>query len=183
MPRSARPARAAPPRASRTSSAVSPPSSTSRNARPAGSRFDRRHPLCAREVRQMMVEAFQRLRAMLEHPRHLIGREKTSSKPSTTSARCAGLRHQPHRRIENRRQRPFRADHRARQIEAVLRQQFVEIVARYATRNFRISRRESIAITIRQRAQCRAAALRCVAAVRTPAVSASAPPSVIRVPS
>ncbi len=96
-------------------------------------------PFGAREVGQMMVEALERLRAMLQNPRHLVGGEVDVVEAEHHQRKPARARHQPERRGERDRQCALRADQRAREVVAALRQKLVEVVAGDAAWNFRIA--------------------------------------------
>ena len=140
----------------RASSAVSPPSSTIRKPPPAGSsRSTSARPFVAAELDQLLIEAFQRLRPMFENPRHLIGRQEHVVEAQHHQGRvCVGARTSRTVADQRRRQRPFGADQRARQVEAVLRQQLVEVVAGDAPWNLREAAREPVAMAVAQCREC-----------------------------
>ena len=109
--------------------------------------------LGAREVRQMMVEALERLRAMLQNPRHLVGGEVNIVEAEHHQREASRTGHQPQRRRERDPERPFRADQRARQVAPALRQKLVEVVAGDAARNFRITPPNLISRALYERAR------------------------------
>ena len=79
-----------------------------------GQQPHRVEPLGAREVGQMMVEALERLRAMLQNPRHLVGGEVDVVEAEHHQREPSRTRHQPERRGERDRRacppsRPARA--------------------------------------------------------------------------
>ena len=74
---------------------------------------------------------------------------KMSGKPMTTSARTGGLWHEPQPGLQHGDAGALGADQRAGDVEAVLGQQLVEIVAGDAARNFRIARADQVGVAAR----------------------------------
>ena len=72
-------------------------------------------------------------------------------KPSIATLRAFGARHQVQRRFKDRHQRRFGADQSASDIEAIFRQQVVEVVARDAPFQLRKFLANQVAIAIDQR--------------------------------
>jgi hypothetical protein len=89
---------------------------------PRGQQIHRRDAFFPRDVRQVMIEAFERLRPMSQHPRHLIGGEENIVEADHHEREMLRLRHEAHRRIQNRGECPLRSDNRAREVEAIFRQ-------------------------------------------------------------
>ena len=79
----------------------------------------------------------------------MIGRDERIGKPDADQTPERRARGEPKRRFEHRDARALAADERARDVETVLGQQLVEVVARHAARNARKlladERREPIA--------------------------------------
>src|SRR5260370_7119592 len=96
-----------------------------------------------------MVEALERLRAMREHPRHLIASEKNIVEAHHDESELPGQWHELNGRIEDDRERAFRADDGASKVEPVFRQQFIGVVTRNAPGNLRVAFTNPCGLTLR----------------------------------
>ncbi len=104
---------------------------------------------------ETIVETFERLRPMREHPGHLVGGQINIVEAEHDQAQPARARHELERGAERDCERAFGARDRARQVKAVFRQELVEIVARDAPRDFREPLTDAIAVAIAQYAERR----------------------------
>ncbi len=104
------------------------------------------------DIRQMMVEALERLRPMREHPRHLIAGEKDVVEAHHDEPELPGQWHELDGGIEDDRECALRSNDGAREVEPVFRQQFVEVVTRNAPGNLRVAFANRWGITLRERA-------------------------------
>ena len=102
----------------------------------------------------MMVEALERLRAMLQNPWHLVGGEVDVVEAEHHQREPSRTRHEPERRGERHAKGPLGTDQRARQIVPAFGQKLVEVVAGDAARNFRIAPPNLLGRALRERA-CR----------------------------
>ncbi len=93
--------------------------------------------LAQHEVDQQPVKALQANRPKLQHARHHIRGEKWIGKRQRRQHAERRTSGQVQRCRDNRGAGAFRTHQRARQVEAVLRQQLIEVVARNAPRNAR----------------------------------------------
>ena len=140
----------------RASSAVSAPSSTIRNARPSGSsRTAVDAPWRARnradDGRSPPAPADDApISTAPDRPR---GKRRRSPAPPARAGAGFGTSRTVAASVT--RERPLRADQRARQVEAVLGQKLVEVVAGDAARNFRIAPSNLVAVALRERARRR----------------------------
>jgi hypothetical protein len=119
------------------SAASHAPISTSRNPPPGGRATSFTASSCEHEVDQQPVKSFQADRPKLKHARNHVGSEERIVERQHREHAVRRARGQVQRGRENRRARAFRAHQRPRQVEAVFRQQFVEVVAGDAPRNAR----------------------------------------------
>ena len=122
---------------------------------PGGQKPHTRHLFDSRELRKILVEAFQRFRAMLEQPRRLIRRDKNVVEAQHGQPDFLRARDTSNRRAQNRGERALGANDRARDIEATLRHQLVKIVAGDASRQFREMRAHRIRAMVAKLAQAR----------------------------
>ena len=113
---------------------------------PAGSRCHRRHPFVARKIRQMMVEALQRFRAMIKQPRRLIGSDKNVVKAEHDHRELVRLRHQMHRRSSTTASVPSEPTTARARLKPFSGSKLVEIVAGDSARNFRITLPHQVAV-------------------------------------
>ena len=120
---------------------------------PGGQKPHARHLLDSRELGKILVEAFQRFRAMLEQPRRLIRRDKNVVEAEHRQPDFLRARDTSNCRAQNCGERALRANDRARNIEATLRHQLVKIVARHASRQFREMRAHRIRAMVAKLAQ------------------------------
>ena len=109
-----------------------------------------RHLLDARELGQILIEAFERFGTMLEHPRRLIRCDEDVVEAEHGQRDFLRARHGSNRGAQNRGERALGADDRARDIEAALRHQLVEVVAGDAARQFREMRAHRIGASGRE---------------------------------
>ena len=97
----------------------------------------KRHLLAAQEVDQHAVEAFEPDRLVVQDLRHgVCGEERIGEAQHNELAVLRAL-HQPHGRFQHGHARGLGPDQGARNVEAILRQQLVEVVAGDATGNLR----------------------------------------------
>ncbi len=107
------------------------------------------HPLGAKRIGDRVVEPFETDRLVGQDRGHVVGRDERVRKAEAHQTPERGACGEAKRRFEHRDAGAFAADERARDVEAVLGQQFVEVVAGDPARNagkFRSNqRREAIA--------------------------------------
>ena len=101
---------------------------------PGGEKSHARHRLDARELGKILIEAFQRFGAMLEQPRRLIRRDEYVVESEHDQPEILRARHGSYRRADDCGERALRANDCAGKVEAPLRHQLVEVVARDAAR-------------------------------------------------
>ena len=114
-----------------------------------------RHLLDPRELGKILVEAFQRFGTMLKQPRRLIRRDKDIVEAEHGQPDFLRARDTSNCGAQNRGERAFRADDRARDVEAALRHQLVKIVSRHASRQFREMRAHRIRAMVAKLAEPR----------------------------
>lgn len=88
----------------------------------------RGQPLLLAKLHQVVIEGLQRLGMVLQQPRDMIGGCKDIGEAEHHQHQLLGARHQLHGRPQHQRQRALRPNQRPRQIEAILRQQLIEVV-------------------------------------------------------
>ncbi len=99
-----------------------------------GDKSHTRHRLDARELGKILIEAFQRLGAMLEQPRRLIPRDEYVVESEHDQPKFLRARHGSYRRADDCGERALRANDCAGKVEAPLRHQLVQVVPGDAAR-------------------------------------------------
>ena len=97
----------------------------------------KRELLAAHEIDQHAIEPLKPDRLVTQNSGTASAAMNASAKPSTTRLAVLRALYQPHRRLEHRDARAFGAHQRAGDMEAVLRQQLVKVVAGDAARDVR----------------------------------------------
>ncbi len=101
---------------------------------PGGQKSHARHRLDARKLGKILIEAFQRFGAMLEQPRRLIRRDEYVVEAEHDQPEFVRAWHGSYCRADDCGERTLRANDCAGKVEAPLRHQLVEVVARDAAR-------------------------------------------------
>ena len=104
---------------------------------------------------QPVVDAFEADRMVSEDVGHVIGRAEHVGIAEHEQRAPRRAVDEAHRRTEDRDARAFGSDERTRDIEAVLGQQLVEVVAGHAPRNLRVTLADLVGVTVDQRCQPR----------------------------
>ncbi len=86
------------------------------------------HLLTAQEVHQQAVESFEPDRFVLQNLRDGIRRDECIGKAEYHELSMLWALHQPHSGFEHRDTGRLGADHRARNVETILRQQLIQVV-------------------------------------------------------
>ena len=102
---------------------------------------------------QRVVHPLDRDRLVLARDRDVVGGAELVRVADGEERDARRLRDQLERRLEDRHARRLRADERARDLEPLLREQLVEVVARDAARDLRIAGADLVRVRVGERAQ------------------------------